>query len=159
MKTSNQIRGKKAKAVGRTFEELFEINCLHHGIGFKKIHDGCHRAYINGKLRLIPRKQPFDYFIFRNRLVASIDTKTVQGNTFTYTQCDQKQLEHLRDVAEQGIPSGLVIWFREVDCVVFFDVYQVLNLKSRSSLSYRDGLYLGKPTEFNIELILKWHLL
>lgn len=150
---SRQSAGLLAKQVGNTFEELLELQCRQRGIGFKKLPDGCRRAYINGQLRLIPTRTPFDFILCKAGKAATVDAKTVQGQRFTFSQCDPKQVEALDDMG-QHLPSGYVIWFRQSDRVVFFNHSILSSLRMRMALTDQEGLYLGQVDFFNPEKIL-----
>ncbi len=150
---SRQLGGLLAKQVGDTFEPALEIRCRQHGIGFQKIPNGCRRAYIRGRLTLIPCRTPFDFIICKDFRSATIDCKTIVGNTFTYSMCDPRQVTTLSEMGEH-IPSGYVVWFRESDRIVFFSHIILRALQQRGSLSDTSGLYLGQIDSFNPTKIL-----
>ena len=138
----NSLRGHRAKSAGDTFEEIFQVICNRDGIICVDFPDGCTKVKTPYGLKLYPKNMPFDFMICRDGKSAAIDAKTVQGKTFEYSMITRHQLESLSEVGPH-IPSGYVVWFREIDKVVFFDYLKLISVASRTSLKPEDGIMLG----------------
>lgn len=156
MKRTRAQAGYIANKMGSAFEELFKAACNRSSVIWKRIPNGC-RTYRDkfGKLQTKWVKTPFDFIITARGLSAVIDCKTIDSETMTYSFIKDHQLDALLDMGV-SINSGYVVWFRPVDCVVFFSAFRMNRLKPDQSLKFTDGLQLGSVSDFNTEPILKW---
>ena len=114
---NRHLAGKKAQRAGKVFEGYFETACFYNQVICVPIEDGCRKYKEGNRLKLVPAKQPFDFFITKNGWSACVDTKTVDAKSFGHASIDQDQLEWLCKTG-QSLESGYVIWFRPLDAVV-----------------------------------------
>lgn len=149
----NRFRGKRAKAFGGLFEDIFSRNCLRTGIGITRIPDGCRRL---SHTRLIQIKSPFDWICSYQGKSIFIDTKTNQGNAFQHSLIDEHQVKSLRMHETRGAIAGYVIWLRKPDQVLFVPAgtlekrMQIIGSISVESV-HSDGIIcLGSQIDFNL---------
>lgn len=156
MKRSRSQAGYFANKMGSAFEELFKASCNRSSLIWVRIPNGC-QTYRDktGKLCTKWVKTPFDFLITANGLSAVVDCKTIDGRTMSYSFIKDHQLDALLN-AGRSINSGYIVWFREVDAVVFFSAFRMNKLKEGQSLDFVDGLQLGSVSEFNPSMCLKW---
>ena len=150
---NNVIGGHKAKSAGDSFEELFIQICNRERIVCVDFPNGCRRVNTPYGLKLFATTMPFDFMICRAGLAAAIDVKTTQGKSFTYSSIVPHQLKSLTEVGPH-LPAGYVVWFREVDRIVFFDYLALQSLQPRQSLQPENGIFLGSIRDAKIERIL-----
>jgi hypothetical protein len=156
VKRTRSQAGYFAKKVGDAFEELFKAACNRAQLVWIRVPNGA-QLYKDkfGTLRTKLVQSPFDFLITANGLSAVVDCKTFEGNSLTYSQIKDHQLDALLK-AGRSINSGYIVWFRELDAVVFFSAFRMNKLKEGQSLKFSDGLQLGSVSEFNPEMVLKW---
>jgi len=152
-----KIAGKKAQNVGKHFEFLFERACAGRSICCVEIPAGCITKGFNPQTKrpnLVRVKSPFDYIVHHNQTIAFVDTKTVDGKTFSYSMQTDHQIDALHKLSF-CTHAGLVIWFRELDIVQFFPVSQVLKLEAGQSLGpeKNPGIHLGHSYNFDVRKI------
>lgn len=155
---NRRIAGKKAKSYGDMFEGIFETQCLLNKLEFVRIPDGA-KVVGSGKFQKIIRvKSPFDYIVSNQVFAAFIDTKTTDKDRFAFSDINQSQVDELGKLDKAG-PSGYVIWYREINCVVFYTTETLVNLRPRQSLKFEDGLHLGGVKDFNLNIVFdQWEL-
>lgn len=150
-KAKNQARGRKAQEYGDAFETMLEKAAYREGILPTHIKS---KAFMAG--RLIHLKQPFDFVFWYQGKAAAIDAKTCDAKTFISSRMDDNQTEALKKVGRHSA-SGLIIWFRPLNAVLFFTWEQCRTCYKGQSLRPEDGIYLGKPTAFTLKPIFSWH--
>ena len=140
-KLANRIRGMKAQSAGKAFESAFETICVQNNFTFVRIPNSC---------RTIPRppylvriKSPFDYVIAYRGQAIMIDVKSTEGTSFSYSDCDQKQLDNLMACRKDCL-AGYIVHYVMEDKIVFYDVLNLRALTPRKSLSHDDGVTLGQ---------------
>lgn len=157
MNFRRQRGGYVAKKMGSNFEELFKAACNRAGLIWVRLPDGCKQygTLPNGKPLLHRVQTPFDFLITADGLSAVIDCKTLDSDRMSYSFIKDHQLEALLDCG-RSINSGYIVWFREVDAVVFFSAFRLNKLKPGQGLGFADGLQLGTVSDFNPRVVLKW---
>lgn len=137
--------GSRAKKMGNAFEDLFSFHCRRNGIKCVRIPDGCKTI---GPNKIIRVKTPFDYFITACGLSACIDTKTIAKGRFNYGLINYDQMRELLET-EKSVPSGYLIWFRDVDKVRFFTATELYKLRQGESYTHEEGLHIGNSSSLN----------
>lgn len=148
------MRGRSQK-IGSGFEGFFEASCNRQGFSWIHIPLGA-RIYGRdrfGKPLTHLVKAPFDYAIagILNGLpvAAYIDTKTVAGKSFPKSNIDDNQIDNLVNFERMGHPSGYLIYFREVQKIVF--VSAALIKEKNSVIKPQDGKELGDLFDFDLK--------
>jgi len=157
-----RIAGKKAQNIGKHFEFLFEAACRKNSVTCIPIPDGCETKGFDPRInsnRLVRVKTPFDYILKRKNNLAFVDTKTVAGNSFCYSDLSDHQTDALFQLSESAA-CGLVIWFRELDEVYFVSIDLIRALKPRESIRPSDHKkaddsfrYLGRSGDFDPSIL------
>jgi penicillin-binding protein-related factor A (putative recombinase) len=153
--SKNINRGLKAKEIGDLFEKILMASCLQHRISCVRIPNGT-RLFKTKSGVVLPKltKSPFDFIVAKRGLSACIDTKTIDSGNFSYSMIKLHQVISLINLHDELIPSGYLVWFRDIDQMVFFDAKKLYHLKRRESLKPEDGLMLGTKGNFSVEPIL-----
>lgn len=134
-------RGISNKRQGNQWEHLFERSALRRGIAITRIHDGCRRV---GRAKLIPMRQICDWICTYQKTTLLLDTKTVEsGETFAYSHVNFDQINGIMLHVLEGAQGGYVVYFRDVNKIVFFHALKLKELLPRSSLSIDQGEFLG----------------
>jgi hypothetical protein len=141
------IRGAKAKASGRLFENILAAHCDALGIKFEQLPSGCRWI---GK-RAIPAKSPFDFIMSKNGVAVVFDAKSIDAKTFGKSLCKPHQVESLFGFEVSGLTAGFIVWLRAIDEVVFFPAGKLKALAPRCSLKPCDGIPLGKRNTLTLE--------
>ena len=143
----NQVRGAKAKASGKLFEEILSHHCRSNKIKFEQLPSGCRWI---GKTA-IPVKTPFDFIMAKNGKVVLFDAKSLDSSTFSRSACKPHQIESLYGFELSGLTAGFIVWLREIDEIVFFRASLLNGLASRCSLKPCDGIPLGNRSALTVE--------
>lgn len=146
---SRVLGGKKAKRVGSFFEGSFQRQCFSQGITCIKIPDGC-KTFGLGKLVRV--KTPFDFFIGFGEKTVFLDTKTFNKLSISFSDLTEHQIMNLKIMRKHAL-SGYLVWFRENNALVFFDIVELCELKSGKSLKYSEGVYLGTIEKFDLKIL------
>lgn len=142
-------RGLSSKKIGNSFEDLFKRAAQHQGFGILRIEDGCRRI---GLKKLIPVKQACDFVLVNRGLCAFIDTKTQgDGKTFPRANINLDQVNAIDGMCYHGATGGYVVWFRDINKVIFFD-YELLK-NAQAGIPYGDGVDLGSFENFTLQRI------
>lgn len=132
--------GISNKRQGTQWELLFQRMAFRENIAIVRIEDGCRRV---GLKKIIPVKQMCDYILSCNNRTAIIDTKTTDAKTFPYSKINPDQVKKMHYLADQGTIAGYVVWFRELDKIVFYSTRDLLDIQEQESLEPCDGTILG----------------
>lgn len=135
--------GKKAKDAGNYFESIFEFNCENQKISYVKIPTGSKIVRSRGRIIPVNIKTPFDYVIGKNGKAAFLDCKTIESGNFSYSMIVPHQLESLVKFENEGFKSGYLIFYRDVNKVVFFNSSQLSKLSKRQSIDINSGMIIG----------------
>lgn len=157
MTWKNTLRGKRAKAIGALFENIFFKSCLRTGIGITRIPDSCKRIRTD---TLVQIKSPFDWICTYQGQSAFIDTKTIDHDAFSHSMISEHQVKALRMHENKGAIAGYVIWFRPADIVLFVPA-KVLESRMQRVGSIRalpeekdpNTIYLGKQMNFDVRIL------
>jgi penicillin-binding protein-related factor A (putative recombinase) len=121
----NKQRGRKAKAYGELFENIFETHCRQRGMVCTKFPIGARRV---GLKQLVQIKTPWDFILTHKGRSAFIDTKTSQGKNFVHSAIELHQVQEMFKHEAAGSVGGYVIWLRETDHVIFLWASELLTL-------------------------------
>ncbi len=138
--------GMGPKVSGNQFEALFHRAAIRQSIGILRIPDGCRRV---GLKKLIPVKTPADFVLVHNSKCAFIDTKTQgSGSTFPLANINMNQVHAMASMVQHGAIGGYVVWFRNINEVVFFDCEILKN--AEEGIHCTRGFPLGSIEEMNL---------
>lgn len=85
-----------------------------------------------------------------------LDTKTLStGKTFPYSQITKHQLHALLKLEIEGFPAGYLVWFREIDQIVFFSAKTLSYVKPGEGLDLKDGILCGSSEGFSVSLLFR----
>lgn len=155
-KSKNMVNaGAKAKSMGDLFERMMKLSCAAERIHCERIPDGC-KVFKTRSGVVLPKKvnTPFDFVIAKNGKSANIDTKTIESGNFSYSMIKMHQVVSLLNFYDNKIPSGYLVWFRDVNQMIFFDAKKLYHLKRRESLKPSDGINLGSSSKFSLNPVL-----
>lgn len=144
------IAGRKAKANGEHFENIFQWSARKFGAAVIKIPSGC--RWVSGT-RAMPVQTPFDFIVCYNSKAITVDTKTIESGNFTKSMVKIHQVSQMLPIERQKIHAGYVVWFREQNKVVFFKASQLIDLKRWCSLKIDDGIGVGSAQQINFEVL------
>lgn len=153
--STRQKAGHRAKRAGEVFERAIEFRAAYQKLSIIKIPDGCKRVNGPRGLKLIPVFTPFDYILFSDGYGITFDAKTVDQNTFAYSQIERHQVASLLRCAENALRSGYIIWFRPLDLVSFVTVKTLKSVNPRQSITPEHGIILGKGSGFDLKKLFE----
>lgn len=136
-----RLGGKIAQSQGSQFEALLESAALAEGFVSIRIPDGCRQL---GPHKIQRVKTPFDFvFVKSPEQTIYADAKTTSSKTFNYAAITEHQIYILNKLEKKGVKSGYIIYFREIDKIIFFSSEQLKSLAPRESLKPENGILLG----------------
>lgn len=143
------------REAGKTFELVFERACKIAGIYADQNHLKARRAW-KGKLIALPSN--LDFTLISNGRVGFFDCKNFKGDHFTFSDItDRGRREHQLAMAvrynEMGVPSGFVVWFRDLDVVSYFPGLLIHRCRD-SKFHYAVGRQLGGWANFDVSQLL-----
>lgn len=146
---SKKIAGHKSRGYGELFEKMLESACNRMGVAFVRIPDGCVMIRTKGGA-VIPRrvKTPFDFVISMQGRSAFIDCKTIESGNFTHSMITDHQVNSLMTMENAQNLAGYVVWYRDVDKIMFFTASSLKHLRPKQSLDLNDGIFLGRAQTF-----------
>jgi hypothetical protein len=148
-----RLGGLKAKRNGDNFENMVEYQARRQGWTIESIPSGCKWIAAN---KIIAVPTPFDYVAAKKEYGAIFfDAKTTDGKTFVKSALKPHQVNSLYTFELAGIRSGYLVWFKEIDSVVFFCASKLKALKSNCSLSIEDGIFIGCGRSFELKGIMQ----
>lgn len=141
--------GNKAKGFGDLFEAMLKTACNRFGVGCVRIPDGCvMRRGKGGAIIPIRVQTPFDYVIALDGRAAFIDCKTVESGNFTHSMIKAHQIASLSELESKKNVAGYVVWFRDVDKIMFFSAKELKAVKPKESIDLNAGIFLGSRSTF-----------
>lgn len=155
MSSSKQRQGYDARRNGQVFEEMVRHRATRIDATLIKIPDGCRRVQGPKGLRLLPVTTPFDFVLMHRGYCITMDAKTTDNATFTYSQLDRQQLQSLYVCDQNALRSGYLIWFRKPDLVSFLDIKILKGVKPKTSVDAHDGIVLGKGSGFDLSILFQ----
>ena len=150
----NSLRGKKAQANGKFFENLIKEVCERTQWAVVRLPDGARRVSQALTVRV---KSPFDFCIAKKANVLFFDAKSTDLNSWSYSMVNQKQIEHLLKLENEWLVSGYMVLFKKLDKVIFFTATQLNDLKPGQGLKPDQGQYLGSMLSFDPAIALEFH--
>ena len=150
-KVLNQRRGHKSQAFGALFEEIFLRTCRTLRLTVTRFPDGCRQ--VHGKLIRI--RTPWDWILTYLGKSAFLDTKTLDGITFTRSHIVDHQVEEMVKHQLSGSIAGYVIWLRASNVVFFMDAVTLIEIRDSKTVSsfnqtHPKAMYLGTSEGFNL---------
>lgn len=137
---------------GKTFELIFERQCKLSGLWVEQNHLKAKRGY---KGRLIAMESNLDFTVVdKGGRVGFFDCKSFDGESFKFSEIPPHQLDLATRYNDWKVPAGFVVWFREVDRVVFFSGAFLRAVGGGNSLCWSGGVQLGKWSRFDITIPL-----
>lgn len=138
------------KDSGKQFEFLFYKQAQRSGFLAQKNDLSCR---IIGKGKLIPIKSELDFkLISQDGRVGFFDCKSFAGDHFYTSDIDKKQIERATLYKEWGVPSGFVVWFRDLNKVCFITGGKIRYIGGK--ITPEDMLCLGRFEHFDLSLIM-----
>lgn len=145
------LAGRKAKAQGQIFENLFKNTAFRFGFHVFHIPMGAKQVSANKMIRVLT---PCDFILWHELGAAAIDVKSTSKSTFSYTDTTTHQLTDLLKVEFLGFMAGYVIHFRELNKISFISARRLTRLKARESVRPEDGILLGSMNNLSLRPIL-----
>jgi len=87
-------------------------------------------------------KTPFDYILGYGNKVLFCDLKSIDGKRITYSQLTDHQIESLDKLSHHAM-AGYIVFFRELQKLVYFAVGTLNRIKRGESLGIEDGVVVG----------------
>lgn len=144
--------GRRAKALGTSWEAIIERKCIREQIMHVRIPDGCRQI---GKQKLIRVRSPLDYVLIKEGKTVFLDAKTINADTLSYSflhdsKSTSHQLETMRRISVNKCRAGLLIWFRLSNIISFIDAQLLMVIQPNEGIKYDAGLILGKFEDFKL---------
>lgn len=140
---------KESRQRGWDFEALFEKMCRFEGLLVRKIPLSCRPI---GNNQFLPVKSELDWQVGHSGITAFIDTKSQKGATMVRSAFNDDQVDVAVGFNSWDIPAGFIVFFREINRVVFFTGAQIHAIQS-GSVSADEGLELGTGFDFSVRKI------
>lgn len=118
-----------------------------NGIGILKIPDGIKHTG-NGFMTV---QSPCDWLLIKNGRCALVDTKTYDGKRMSANRVKPHQIKAMQSMTYHGANGGYVVWFREINLVVWFSCAILANLPEDSGVGPEDGIELGPIERVNFK--------
>jgi hypothetical protein len=144
-KLTRRLAGARAKAIGASFEGMFERWCQRDLVTCTRMPDGCKQI---GPRRIIRVTTPWDYVLTHRGTSALIDTKTTAAKAFSHSMIKEHQVQEMFRHHNSGAKAGYVIWFQASDRIIFVPVSDLLRRMSAvGSISDIAGTHLGSASD------------
>jgi len=143
---------EKSRSVGKSFEDIFKRQAQIQGVFIEKNPTACKLGW-NGRPVVIEGE--LDWKLILKGITGFFDTKTFDKPKFTYSSIKEHQIERAALYDELGVPSGFVVWFREINKVVFYKGAVIKAGGARTSFTPADGKILGSWFDFSIKELFK----
>lgn len=151
-KNINRVRGGRiAKKSGEFWEMNLFTTSRRQGYEVVQIPSGGRWTKMQGTLKFIPTKTPFDFIIIeKGGKSVFIDSKSYDKNRISRSDLESHQITSLLFLNEHNCTAGYLVYFKPIDKIVYFSAKQLANLNSGEGLGLDDGLLLGTSFEFDI---------
>lgn len=127
---------------GAYFEGVFEFHAKRCGMYPKKNYLTARHQGYSGRVKVL--KSNLDYtLITQEGRVGYFDCKSFQGENFTYSMIDIDQLKLADTYFYWNVPTGFIVWLRQINKVVFYTPRKIIMKGARNSFGVEDGLLLG----------------
>lgn len=138
---------------GKTFELIYERACKLCGLWVEQNHLKAKRGW---KGKLIALESNLDFTVIDpNGRTGFFDAKSFDGHSFKYSEIPSHQLELAARYNSWKVPAGFIVWFRDVDRVVFFSGASLEATGANNSFHWSVGLNLGGWARFDAALPLQ----
>ena len=127
--------------IGSEFEKIFKKLAQMYGICVINIPQNQYMRHT---------KAPFDYILAFMGKNVFVDTKSHQGHALNYSKITTHQKESLLSLERHGCRSGYVVWYRDINKVVFYTAGQLNKVCGNESLSPEQGYDLGTMETMNL---------
>ena len=139
--------------IGKQFEEEFKTRAKLNGLYAEKCELNARRLP-GGGVKVL--KSELDYKLINQAgRVGYFDCKSYAGDSFVFSQLDPNQLERADRYNYWNVPSGFVVWFRQINRIVYFSGFVVTRKGAGSSFSEEDGISLGSIENFDLKPLLR----
>ena len=143
-KLKRRLAGARAKAIGASFEGMFDRWCQRDLVTCTRMPDGCKQI---GPRRIIRVTTPWDYVLTHRGTSALIDTKTTAAKAFSHSMIKHHQAEEMFRHHHSGARAGYVIWFQASDRIVFIPAADLVKrLTTVGSIPDTAGTHLGSAS-------------
>lgn len=144
------LGGYKARNNGEIFENALVRHSGASGVTALKIPSGC--RWVKSKFGVMPKpmQTPFDFVLTRKSVAVFIDAKSVSSKSFTRSAIKPHQLLELLKKERDGFCAGYVVYFQEINSVIFFSAGLLSSLNRGKSLKPTDGKYMGTLQNLNV---------
>lgn len=153
--TKRLVRSK-SKRIGNQFEEEIKNLLENEGLTVQRIPDGAKRVS-GGKIIAI--KSPFDFFAFKPGIAFFFDAKVREGSRINYSSINQKQVEALLRIYNNGFKAGFIIKFDDKKTtksqIYFASADKLKSVKRKESLSKNEMIHLGDIFSISIDELFK----
>lgn len=145
------VRNVRNQRQGAAFEKLFEHYAKTAGL----------LAVRNGQIvRWLPNgntlavKSNLDWTLIADcGRVAFVDTKSFQGDSFTFSMIDGRQLGLALAYTTRGCEAGFAVHLRALNEIVFYSADAIMLKGPRSRFDVADGRLLGTLHGFDLRQI------
>lgn len=121
---------------GKQFEDNFR-DSIPAGTYYKKFQDASIGFDIENSTQRFAPKSPYDYILFREGRMYSLELKSVQNGCISYSGANPKIKEHqikeLIKAAQYGIVAGFVLNFRNTENTYFLPIANFEFLRQESN--------------------------
>lgn len=138
------------KSNGTYFEKVFFKQAKEQGLFPIQNHITARYIY-NGRLQ--PIKSELDFKLIKNGITGFFDCKSFENDHFTYSKICPKQLERSNLYNALNVPSGFIVFFRELNQVFFYKGSVIKDLGPGSRLERKNGICLGNISKMNLQLL------
>jgi hypothetical protein len=140
------------KANGNAFEDLFLRQARRNGLLVIK-HFLTARFTYRGRVQIIPGELDFKIANQQGR-IGYFDCKTYHDSHFVYSALDSDQVKRAVTYNHYCIPSGFIVWFRQINQVVFYSGHAIARKGPGSRFEPSDGQSLGPFENFDLKPLL-----
>jgi len=142
----------KGRDYGQAFEQIFLERGQLNGLFVRKNPLSCRHVW-GGRLQLV--KGLLDFMLVSpHGIVGFFDTKSFGGDKFAFSEIDEGQLKMADTFNKWNVPAGFVVYFRDLDAVVYFKAGDLYRKGPRSSFGVIDGKYLGTVFNFDLKVLV-----
>jgi penicillin-binding protein-related factor A (putative recombinase) len=145
------LAGRKAKARGDIFENTFRsaahrahFKCIQIPMGAKQV----------ARNKMIRVRTPFDFVLIHRKGAVFLDTKITLKKSFSFSDCTPHQIKELMEIEKLGHLAGYVVYYSELNRIVFYHSYKLVRLQIGKSVKPEDGVSLGSLQDLSLVSVL-----
>lgn len=154
IRNTRRLAGARSKLFGEEFENMLRHPARRIGAVLVRMPDGCKMVRRGGSLITQRVKTPLDFILTRRDLgVAFFDAKSSGDNAFSYSSLTEHQVTALAELKAAGNAAGYLVYYRQIDLAVWYDVALLQALRPRQSLKPEDGVNLGGLLSLQLDRI------